>query len=193
MQSSANVPDDARKHKADRTTDQSVAVRAVTIDRPRNEVYAFFRRFSNLAGVMEHIERIDEIDERRSHWVVSGPTGSLEWDSVVTDDEPGHRIAWETAEGADVKNHGVVEFRDAPPGRGCEVHASIIYDAPGGAIGKTIAALFQKEPGMQAKRDLRRLKMFLETGEIATTAYPDAGPRYKKADASAQDRAAETR
>lgn len=193
MQSSPAVPDDARKHKADRAEADAVAVRAVTIGRPREEVYAFFRRFSNLAGVMEHVVRIDEIDERRSHWVVKAPTGTVEWDSVITADEPGRRIAWETAPGADVKNHGVVEFRDAPPGRGSEIHASIVYEPPGGGLGKLVAELFQKEPGMQAKRDLRRLKMFLETGEIATTDYPDAAPRYKKADASDDAKAAETR
>ena len=193
MQSSPTVPDDARKHKDDRSTADAVAVRAVTIGRPREEVYAFFRKFSNLAGVMEHVVRIDEIDERRSHWVVRSPTGTVEWDSVVTADEPGRRIAWETAPGADVKNHGVVEFRDAPPGRGSEVHASIVYEPPAGALGKLVAELFQKEPGMQAKRDLRRLKMFLETGEISTTEAPDAAPRYKKADATDEDRAAETR
>ncbi len=193
MQSSPNVPDDARKSKSDRDARGAVAVRAVTIGKPREEVYAFFRRFSNLAGVMEHVVRIDEIDETRSHWVVKAPTGTVEWDSVITADEPGRRIAWETAPGADVKNHGVVEFRDAPPGRGSEVHASIVYEPPGGALGKVVAELFQKEPGMQAKRDLRRLKMFLETGEIATTDYPDAAPRYKKADATDDAKAAETR
>ena len=30
-----------------------------------------------------------------------------------------------------------------------------------------IAKLFGKEPEIQARRDLKRLKMFMETGEIA--------------------------
>ena len=93
-----------------------------------------------------------------------------------------------------MKNHGRVEFRDAPPGRGTEIHATIVYEPPAGALGKVIATLFQKEPGQQAKRDLRRLKMLLETGEIATTEYEaGAAPRFKKADASEDARAAETR
>ena len=194
MQSSPTVPDDARKKKADRSTDEVVAVRAVTIGKPRDEVYAFFRSFSNLGRFLENIARVDEIDATRSHWVVKAPAGhTVEWDSLVTADEPGSRIAWETAEGAEVKNHGVVEFRDAPPGRGTEVHATIVYEPPGGALGKVVAELFQKEPGQQAKRDLRRLKMLLETGEISTTDAPDAAPRYKKAEASDADKAAETR
>ena len=92
-----------------------------------------------------------------------------------------------------MKNHGRVEFRDAPGDRGTEIHATIVYEPPGGALGKVVATLFQKEPGQQAKRDLRRLKMLLETGEIATTEYPDAAPRFKKSDASDEAKAAETR
>ena len=194
MDSSPAVPVDAIKSKSNRDMDGEVAVRSVTIGKPREEVYAFFRNFSNLGRFMENIERVDELDGSRSHWVVKAPAGhTVEWDAVLTADEPGRLLAWETTGDADVKNHGRVEFRDAPGGRGVELHASIVYEPPGGALGKLIAELFQKEPGMQAKRDLRRLKMLLETGEISTTEYPDAAPRYKKADASPEDRRAETR
>lgn len=192
--SSETTPDDARKHKDDRESDDAIAVRAVTIGRPREKVFAFFRDFRNLARFMENIERIDVLDDQRSHWVVKAPAGhEVEWHSVLTEEEPGRLLAWETAPDAEVKNHGRVEFRDAPGGRGTEIHATIVYEPSAGALGKVIATLFQKEPGQQAKRDLRRLKMLLETGEIATTAYPDAAPRYKKADATDEAKAAETR
>ena len=194
MISSPSVPDDTLKHKSDRDADGEIAVRAVTIGRPREEVFAFFRKFSNLGRFMENIERVDELSPTRSHWVVKAPAGqTVEWDATVTREDPGRLIEWTTEEGAQVKNHGTVEFRDAPGGRGVELHATLVYEPPGGAIGKLVAEMFAMEPGMQAKRDLRRLKMLLETGEIATTAYPDAAPRYKKADATPEARAAETR
>jgi uncharacterized membrane protein len=193
MISSETVPDDARKHKDDRQSGDAIAVRAVTIGKPRDEVFAFFRDFQNLARFMENIDRIDIVDEKRSHWVVKAPAGhQVEWDSLITAEELGRLLAWETTPNAEVKNHGQVEFRDAPGGRGTEVHATIVYEPRAGALGKLIATLFQKEPGQQAKRDLRRLKMLLETGEIATTEYPDAAPRFKKADASDEAKAAET-
>ncbi len=156
----------------------TAVLKSVTIGRSPDTLYEFWRDFSNLAQFMENIERIDVIDERRSHWVVKAPAGStVEWDAVITEDEPGRRIAWETAEGADIKHAGFVEFKAAPADLGAEIHAHIVYDPPGGEAGKLIAKLFQKEPGVQAHRDLRRLKMLIETGEIADTEAPDAAPR----------------
>lgn len=153
--------------------DGTIVGRTVTINRPRDEVYAFWRDFSNLATVMENIERIDVLDDRRSHWVVKAPGGkTVEWDAIVTDDEPGRRIAWRSAEEADVDNRGEVEFLDAAPGRGTMVRATIAYDPPGGVVGEWIAKFLQREPNLQARRDLRRLKQFLETGEITSSASP---------------------
>ena len=195
MISDPSVPDEARKAKSDREGQAGVTVtKAVTIGKPREEVYAFFRRFSNLPRFMTNVDSIEEIDDRRSHWVVKAPAGrTVEWDAVVTADEPGRLIGWESAEGADVKNHGRVEFRDGPTDRGCEIHAAISYEPPGGPLGEVVAKLFGKEPGQQAHADLRQLKMLLETGEVATTRAPDAAPRYDKSKASEAERAAETR
>ncbi len=125
--------------------------RTITVNRPRAEVYAFWRDFKNLERFMENIERVDIGDDRRSHWVVSAPGGkTVEWDSRITRDEPDRLIAWESLDGADIKNTGQIEFRDAPPGRGTEVTATIVYDPPGGDVGKLIAKLFGKEPKVQA-------------------------------------------
>jgi uncharacterized membrane protein len=142
--------------------------RSATINRPTPELYAYWRDFSNLATFMENVERIDVIDERRSHWVVKAPAGkTVEWDAIVTEDVKGQAIAWRSDEGADVPNSGRVEFEDAGP-RGTVVTAIINYDPPAGAIGKIIAKMFQREPAIQARRDLRRFKQLMEAGEIST-------------------------
>src|SRR5690606_6818645 len=151
----------------------AVVGRTVTINRPREEVYAFWRNFANLAGVMENVERIDVLDKDRAHWVVKAPGGkTVEWDAIVTDDIPGQLIGWRSADDADVDNRGQVEFFDAAPGRGTMVRATIAYDPPAGLVGQWIAKFLQREPNLQARRDLRRVKQFLETGEVTSSASP---------------------
>lgn len=148
----------------------SLVGRAVTINRPRAELYAYFRDFANLANFMENIERVDVRDATHSHWVVKAPAGrTVEWDSTITDEVEGEYFVWASDPGADIANSGRIEFRDAGA-RGTVVTASLIYDPPGGVVGKLIAKLFQREPAIQARRDLRRFKQLMETGEVATAA-----------------------
>jgi uncharacterized membrane protein len=146
----------------------SLVGRAVTINRPVSELFAYWRDFANLATFMENVERVDVRDDKRSHWVVKAPAGkTVEWDAVVTDEAEDSFIAWASAPGADVENSGRIDFRDAGA-RGTVVTATILYDPPAGTIGKLIAKMFQREPAIQARRDLRRFKQLMETGEIAT-------------------------
>jgi uncharacterized membrane protein len=148
----------------------TVTASVVTIARPAQELYDFWRDFANLAGIMENIEAIEVADRTRSTWRVKAPGGrTLEWESLVTEDEPGRVIGWESVEGAEVRNSGRVEFHEVA-GRGTVVRAVIAYDPPGGVIGEFLAKLFQREPAVQARRDLRRFKQYMETGEISTSA-----------------------
>lgn len=158
--------------------DDTVVERTVTINRPRQELYEFWRDFRNLPLFMENIERVTVLDALRSHWVVRAPADStVEWESVITEDVPGELIAWRSNDDASVPNTGRIEFRDSTNGRGTLVTALIAYDPPAGAVGKLFAKLFQREPRIQARQDLRRFKQLMETGEIATSEPPAAAPR----------------
>jgi uncharacterized membrane protein len=152
--------------------DADIIERTISINRPRDELYAFWRNFENLPKFMENILRVDVLDKQRSHWVIAAPGDkTVEWDARIVIDDPGEMIAWQSEPGADIRNAGWLSFDDNPPGRGTAVSALILYDAPAGAIGKAIAALFQKEPGLQVRRDLRRFKQLMETGEIPTAEF----------------------
>lgn len=142
---------------------------SITIGKPRAEVYRFWRQFENLARFMAHVESVEQISERRSHWVLRGPVGrGLEWDAEIEDERADERIAWRSDEDADIRHEGTVMFRDAPGGRGTEVHLSMRYEAPGGQAGHTLARLLGEGPDRKAREDLRRLKQLLETGEVVT-------------------------
>lgn len=152
--------------------------RSVTIDRPRQELYDFWRDFNNLPLFMDNVTSVTIQDSERSHWIISPPAGkTVEWDSTIIDDQPGHLIAWESLQGASVRNSGRVEFLDSPDGRGTVVRITLTYDPPAGTVGKLIAKLFQKDPKIQARQDLRRFKQLMETGEVSTAQAPYAAPR----------------
>ena len=151
-------------------TPGSVTARAVTINRPAAELYAYWRDFAKLPTFLDNVERIDVLDSHRSHWVVKAPGGrTVEWDAIIVEEQEGALIAWASAEGADVPNSGRIEFRDAGA-RGTVVTATIAYDPPAGVIGKIVAKMFQREPNMQARQDLKRFKQLMETGEVPTRA-----------------------
>jgi uncharacterized membrane protein len=149
---------------------RALSAEAVTINRPAQDLYDFWRDPTNLAPIMENIASIEAIDANRSRWTVKAPAGKeVSWESVITEDVPGKAIYWQSAEGADISNSGRIEFIDAGD-RGTVVRATIAYDPPGGTIGQFIAKLFQREPRLQSRRDLRRFKQLMETGEVATGA-----------------------
>lgn len=141
--------------------------RTVTINRPAEELYAFWRDFRNLPRFMRHVEAIEVTGDTRSHWRVKGPAGmTVEWDAEITDERPNEFISWRSVPGADVDNEGTVRFERAPGGRGTIVRAEIRYTPPGGPVGAAFAKLFGEEPGQQAQEDLRAFKQVMETGEV---------------------------
>ena len=142
-------------------------VRSVTINRPAAELFSFWRKLDNLPKFMGHVEEVQVVDNRTSHWMAKGPAGRrLEWDAEIVNEEPNQRIAWRSREGADVEQAGSVRFQAGPGGRGTEVTVSLEYTPPDGIIGRTAARLFGEEPGSQLQEDLNRFKALMETGEI---------------------------
>ncbi len=153
-----------------RSGPRTVTGRTITIDRPRSEIYAFWRDFSNLSKVMESVHDV-AMDGDLTRWTIAAPAGRhVSLVTRITEDRDGERIAWETTEASDIEHRGSVSLRDAPAGRGTEVVLDLEYLSPGGELGRFVAKSLQAEPHLQARRDLKRLKMLLETGEIATNA-----------------------
>lgn len=176
-ESAAKDPNPAAAGLFTAEDEDTLVGRTVTINRPARELYEFWRDLRNLPLFMENIESVTVLDARSSHWKVKGPADStVEWDSVITEDVPGELIAWQSTENTSVPNSGRIEFRDSGNGRGTIVTATIAYDPPVGALGKLFAKVFQREPKIQARRDLRRFKQLMETGEIATSEPVEAFP-----------------
>ena len=149
--------------------------RTVTINRPRQEVYARWRDFTRFPEFMDNVRSVQKIDETKARWTIEAPAGqTVELLTETTHDVPGERIAWRSVEDSQITTAGEALFRDAAPGRGTIVQLVMTYDPPAGPVGKVVAKLFQREPRIQARRDLRRFKQLLETGEVTVNASPSA-------------------
>jgi len=152
--------------------------KSIAIERPAAELYQFWRKFENLPRIMDHLEEVRVIDDKRSHWIAKGPAKtSVEWDSEIVNDQPNELIAWQSVEGAEVDNAGYVRFEPARGGRGTLVKVELRYNPPAGPVGAAVAKMFGKAPDQEIEQELRRFKQLMETGEIATTRGQSSGRR----------------
>ncbi len=76
--------------------DQRVKVeKTLTINKPVEELYRFWRNFGNLPRFIKHLKEVRVYDEKRSHGISKGfLNGSVEWDVVITEDRENELIAW---------------------------------------------------------------------------------------------------
>jgi uncharacterized membrane protein len=169
----------------------------VTIYRPLEEVYAFWRDLPSLARIAEGVIRVDDIGDRRSRWIVEGPGSSeLEFIAEIVADEPERLLAWRTeawrteawrTEESPMPHEGRVEFARAPGGRGTEVRVEITHLPParehstGGSraidITAIVASLIGAEPDQLVRDAVRRVKQVMEAGEVIVADGTSTGRR----------------
>jgi uncharacterized membrane protein len=166
---------------AQRASDAVAAVpieTAVTIGRPADELYRFWRQLENLPRFMKNLESVTETGNRRSHWVGKSAIGlKLEWDAEIVEEREGALLSWQSLPGSDVHNAGTVFFDKATGGRGTVVRVSLDYQVPGHFLGQAVGKMLSGTTQQQVKEDLKRFRELMETGEIPTTDGQSHGRR----------------
>lgn len=153
--------------------DENLVGNTVLIGKSADELYREWRDFTKFPRFMENVDKVETFDGDRSRWTIKAPAGtSVELVTRITEDQPGKTIAWQSEPDFQISNEGRVEFIPAAPGRGTMVRLLLRYDPPAGILGKGIAKLLQREPHLQERRELKRFKSLMETGEVATNASP---------------------
>jgi uncharacterized membrane protein len=142
--------------------------RSLTINRPRPEVYRFWRQLENLPRFMHYLEDVRQLGPLRSHWVARLPRGlgHIDWEADIIHEKENQVITWRSQPGSDIDNAGEVRFLDAPDNQGTLVHAFISYRPPAGNVGELAARLLNPSFKDLVSQDLYRLKQLLETGEV---------------------------
>ncbi len=145
------------------------AKRSITIKGSPQELYAFWSDPKNLARIMAHYALVTPVSPGITHWSVRGPLHQVfEWDSQQHDDEPGHKLSWQTLPGTELPNRGVVTFSEAPNHLGSVVSVEVFFEPPLGVVGLQVAKALDFIPRAITGTSLRRFKSLFETGEIPT-------------------------
>jgi uncharacterized membrane protein len=159
----------ARRHSRERARMRGPVriAQAITVNRPVDRVYTFWRDLQNLPAVLSHLESVRSIGDRRYHCVTRANGGSpLEWDAEIAQDQPNEHIEWRSLPSSGIQSAGRVRFVRAPGDRGTEVHVELEYESWAGGMGDELAKLFGRDAAQFIREDLRRFKQVLETGEV---------------------------
>lgn len=138
---------------------------SISIDKPVNEVYDFWRKLENLPKFMSHLKSVEEKSGSHSHWVAQGPAGigTLSWDAKILMEERGRVLSWQSLPGSTVDNAGKVVFKQRGSS-GTDLEVTISYHVPLGTAGETAAKLVNPLFERMVKSDIENLKTYMETG-----------------------------
>ncbi|MBK5116076.1 MAG: SRPBCC family protein [Thermoleophilia bacterium] len=132
------------------------ATESKVFDHDVHTVYNQWTQFEDFPRFMDGVERVEQLDDKRLHWVAEFGGSKHEWDAEITDQVPDQRIAWRSIDGK--TNTGQVTFRPAESGK-TEVTVEMGWE-PEGLKEKIGGALgFDNR---QIKGDLERLESVLD-------------------------------
>ncbi|HVG16750.1 MAG TPA: SRPBCC family protein [Chitinophagaceae bacterium] len=135
------------------------------VNKPKDEVYAFWRKLENLPLFMKHLASVTEIDSKHSHWeaTIPGNIGKIKWNAEIVKEEPGYMIGWQSLPNSTINNAGKVVFHDALNGEGTELEVVIIYHPPAGELGAGVAKLLNPVLEKVIRQDVMNFKDYIET------------------------------
>jgi len=167
-----SVLDDTRTALSGR---RGVRVReSMRLQRPVDEVYRFWRHLQNLPRFMTSLERVTDLGDGRSHWIAKGPADAkVEWDAAIINEVENKVIGWRSEPGSDIVTAGSVSFEPARGGLSTQVSVHLQYALAGHAAG-WLTSFIDLHREQAVREDLRRLKQYLETGEIARATADNA-------------------
>jgi uncharacterized membrane protein len=139
-----------------------------TVNKPRIEVYNFWRKLDNLPLFMSHLERVEILDDERSHWELKLPTGvaSVSWDAEIVKDIPGELIGWSSLPGSIIDNAGKVRFRDSFDDKSTLIDVMITYQPPAGGFGASVAHALNPVFKNMVDNDVRNFKQYMDIDNL---------------------------
>ncbi len=81
---------------------------SIEVEVPLSTAYNQWTQFEEFPRFMEGVDSIEQLDDRRPHWVASHGGNRHQWDAEIVDQTPDSRVAWRDVTGK--TNAGEVTF-----------------------------------------------------------------------------------
>jgi uncharacterized membrane protein len=164
-----NTAGETALQRTESSDDAPEIERSITIEKPADDLYRFWRGPQSLSQIMRDVVEITEESDGRTHWSVPGPFNQrIAWDIQIVEDHPGEMIHWKSLDGSLLPCEGWVRFRRAPKDWGTEVILQVRFNPPGGRMGNKVIKRLGFAPRLLLEKMLRRFKSVAETGEFPT-------------------------
>ncbi|MCS0638468.1 SRPBCC family protein [Streptomyces sp. LP05-1] len=139
---------------------------SVQVDVPVRTAYNQWTQFESFPAFMEGVERIEQLDDKLTHWVTKVNGAQREFDARITEQIPDERVAWTTVDG-EARQAGVVTFHRIDDNT-TKVMLQMDFDPEGFAetVGDKLGFVKRQVAG-----DLKRFKSFIESRGGETGAW----------------------
>ena len=133
-------------------------VQTIDLEVPVSTSYNQWTQFEEFPQFLTFVERIDQQDDTHNHWKVNIAGAEREFDTVITEQTPDDRIAWNST-GGEVDHAGVVTFHKLSDSSS-RLAVQIDWE-PEGFLEKVGAAL--NAPDRAVTAELENFKKFVES------------------------------
>ena len=143
----------------------SSVTETIEVDVDVTTAYNQWTQFETFPQFMEGVERVDQLDDTRLHWVTKVGPVTREFNATITEQHSDERVAWASTDGP--RHAGVVTFHRLDTDRS-KVTAQMDIDPEGFVenVGDKVGVL-----GHRVKGDLGRFKSFIEHRAHETGAW----------------------
>lgn len=143
----------------------STVTKSVEVNVPVRAAYNQWTQFESFPEFMEGVDRIEQLDDQHTHWVVKVGGATREFDATITEQHPDERVAWTTESGP--KHAGVITFHRLDDDK-TRVTAQMDIDPEGFTenVGDKLGVVDARVSG-----DMKRFKSFIEERGQETGAW----------------------
>ncbi len=139
--------------------------KSIEVGKPVRTVYNQWTQFESFPEFMKGVERVEQKDDKRLHWVAEIGLADREWDAEIVEQTPDQVIAWKAT--GETTNDGRVTFEQLAADR---TRVNLVFEyEPENLIEKAGDKL--KVVDKRIEGDLERFKTFIEERGVEEGAW----------------------